>query len=134
MTNGKEIFEQLAKADIVLLLVSSYFLASQFCWGVELADSHQERWSHPPMRTRRTNNSAIQPPPRACCCLSPRRPSLPARRRSRGLARCGHDLRFAFAGLGVFIAVVFAFFANDSGNFGGYGSPIGGYSNSYYLH
>ncbi len=35
----KEILEQLAKADIILLLVSSYFLASPFCWGVELAEA-----------------------------------------------------------------------------------------------
>jgi hypothetical protein len=35
----KEILEQLAKADIILLLVSSYFLASPFCWGVELAET-----------------------------------------------------------------------------------------------
>jgi hypothetical protein len=33
----KEILDRLEKADIILLLVSSYFLASQFCWGVELA-------------------------------------------------------------------------------------------------
>jgi len=35
----KEVMEQLAKADIILLLVSSYFLASPFCWGVELDEA-----------------------------------------------------------------------------------------------
>lgn len=41
----QKIKEQLAKADIILLLVSSYFLASTFCWGIELAEAikrHQE--------------------------------------------------------------------------------------------
>ena len=32
----KEILEHLEKADIILLLVSTHFLASPFCWGVEL--------------------------------------------------------------------------------------------------
>jgi TIR domain-containing protein len=32
----KAILDQLDKADIILLLVSSYFLASPFCWRVEL--------------------------------------------------------------------------------------------------
>lgn len=36
---AKEILAQLAKADIMLLLVSSYFLASPFCWSVELAEA-----------------------------------------------------------------------------------------------
>ncbi|MBT9316839.1 TIR domain-containing protein [Leptothoe spongobia] len=31
-----EILEQLEKADIILLLISADFLASDFCWGVEL--------------------------------------------------------------------------------------------------
>ncbi len=35
----KKILDQLAKADIVLLLVSSYFLASDFCWDVELEEA-----------------------------------------------------------------------------------------------
>lgn len=33
----KEILDKLAEADIILLLVSAYFLASSFCWSVELA-------------------------------------------------------------------------------------------------
>jgi hypothetical protein len=33
----KEILEKLQESDIILLLVSAYFLASPFCWGVELA-------------------------------------------------------------------------------------------------
>lgn len=33
----KEILENLAAADVILLLVSTHFLASDFCWGVELA-------------------------------------------------------------------------------------------------
>jgi hypothetical protein len=32
----KVILDQLEKADVILLLVSSYFLASPFCWGEEL--------------------------------------------------------------------------------------------------
>lgn len=35
----KEILAKLAQADIILLLVSSYFLASPFCWSVELAEA-----------------------------------------------------------------------------------------------
>ena len=35
----KEIMESLAKSDIILLLVSSYFLASKFCWTIELAEA-----------------------------------------------------------------------------------------------
>jgi hypothetical protein len=35
----EEILKQLRKADVILLLVSSYFLASPFCWGVELAEA-----------------------------------------------------------------------------------------------
>lgn len=33
----EKIIEKLENADIILLLVSAYFLASPFCWGVELA-------------------------------------------------------------------------------------------------
>jgi hypothetical protein len=42
----KEILEALAAADVILLPVSTHFLASDFCWGVELAaamDRH-EAW------------------------------------------------------------------------------------------
>jgi hypothetical protein len=35
----KEIKESLANSDIILLLVSSYFLASSFCWTIELAEA-----------------------------------------------------------------------------------------------
>jgi len=33
------ILDQLEESDIILLLVSAYFLASKFCWGVELRNS-----------------------------------------------------------------------------------------------
>lgn len=32
----KEILDALAAADVILLIISSYFLSSEFCWGVEL--------------------------------------------------------------------------------------------------
>jgi len=35
----KSILEKLNNADIILLLVSSYFLASSFCWNIELAEA-----------------------------------------------------------------------------------------------
>jgi TIR domain len=35
----KAIIEQLNGADIILLLVSAYFLASSFCWSIELANA-----------------------------------------------------------------------------------------------
>jgi hypothetical protein len=33
------ILDSLKKSDIILLLISSYFLASSFCWTVELAEA-----------------------------------------------------------------------------------------------
>jgi hypothetical protein len=35
----KTILEELNKSHIILLLISSYFLASSFCWSMELAEA-----------------------------------------------------------------------------------------------
>ncbi len=42
---GKEIDENLDRADIILLLVSADFLASDYCWGVELKRALQRHES-----------------------------------------------------------------------------------------
>ena len=43
---GKVIDEQLEAADIILLLVSSSFLSSDFCWSVELERAMQRHAAH----------------------------------------------------------------------------------------
>jgi formylglycine-generating enzyme required for sulfatase activity len=40
---GKEIDENLERADIILLLVSADFLASDYCWGIEMKRALQRR-------------------------------------------------------------------------------------------
>ena len=42
---GKEIDENLERADIILLLVSADFLASDYCWGVEMKRALQRHES-----------------------------------------------------------------------------------------